>query len=324
MDMVKLEQLEAMATQGQGVDREAARWLYHMVPLADLAQAADRIRAARLGNGFDLCTIINGKGGRCSEDCAFCAQSAHFPTGAEVHSLLDTAAILSEAKRHEARGVGRFSIVTAGRALSDAEVDALADTVRVLRRETGLALCVSGGLLSQAQFARLREAGVRRVHNNLETSERHFPALCTTHRFADKVRAIRDAQAAGLEVCSGGIFGVGETPEDRIDMALSLRALGIRSVPLNMLIPIAGTPLAAQEPLAAEEMARIVAVYRFILPDAVLRLAGGRRLLADAGRACFRGGANAMITGDMLTTTGTTVETDIVTVQQEGFEVKRL
>lgn len=322
--MVKLDQLEAKAVQGEGVTRQEALWLYGEAALLDLSEAANRIRAARQGNGFDLCTIINGKGGRCSENCAFCAQSAYFTTGAEAHALLKTAEILDAARYSEACGVKRFSIVTAGRGLSDAEVTSLCETVGVLRQETGLSLCVSGGLLTADQFLRLAKAGVSRIHNNLETSARHFPALCTTHTFADKVRAIRAAQAAGLEVCSGGIFGVGETVADRIDMALSLRDLGIRSVPLNMLIPINGTPLAAQTPLAAEEMARIVAVYRFILPDAVLRLAGGRRLLGDGGRACFQGGANAMISGDMLTTSGTTIETDVALIQQEGFEVKKL
>lgn len=322
--MVKLEQLEADALRGSGVTREDALWLYRSPALAALSAAANRIRAARQGNGFDLCTIINGKSGRCSENCAFCAQSARFATDADSHSLLNAETILAHARQSEASGVQRFSIVTAGRSLSDSEVATLCETVRLLRRETHLSICVSGGLLRSDQFQQLAAAGVERIHNNLETSARHFPALCTTHTYADKVRAIRDAQRAGLDVCSGGIFGVGESVADRIDMALSLRALGIRSVPLNILIPIAGTPLAQQPPLSAVEITRIVAVYRFILPDAVLRLAGGRRLLADNGRACFQSGANAMISGDMLTTTGTTIETDIATIEQEGFEVKKL
>lgn len=322
--MVELKQLKAEAAKGRGVNRQEALWLYRKVPLDALSAAANRIRAARQGDGFDLCTIINGKGGHCSENCAFCAQSAHFATAADVHSLLPTAAILAEARHNEACGARRFSIVTAGRSLSDDEVAALCETVRVLRQETSLSICVSGGLLSAAQFQQLAAAGVERIHNNLETSARHFPALCTTHTYADKLRAIRDAQAAGLDVCSGGIFGVGESVEDRIDMALALRDLGVCSVPLNMLIAIEGTPLAEEPPLTAEEMQRIVGVYRFILPDVALRLAGGRRLLADRGRACFQGGANALISGDMLTTTGTTIRTDIALIEQEGFKVKKL
>lgn len=323
-NMVQLEQLEARASQGEGVSREEALALWQKADLSALCAAADRVRRARLGNGFDLCTIVNGKGGHCSENCAFCAQSAHFATTADHHALLDTAALLACARTSEAAGALRFSIVTAGRSLSDGEVAQLCESVGVLRRETSLSLCVSGGLLSAAQFRALHEAGITRVHNNLETSARHFPALCTTHTYADKLRAIRDAQAAGLEVCSGGIFGVGETAEDRIDMALELRGLGVKSVPLNLLIPIPGTPLAAQQPLSDAEFTRIVAIYRFILPDAALRLAGGRKRLADSGRACFQGGANAMISGDMLTTTGTTIRQDHAIIQELGFEVKRL
>lgn len=322
--MVQLEQLEARAKAGEGISREEAIALWREADLDALTQAANRVRRARLGNGFDLCTIVNGKGGHCSENCAFCAQSAHFATAAEHHTLMDTATLLAHARESEAAGALRFSIVTAGRSLNDAEVAQLCASVRTLRRETTLSICVSAGLLTAAQFRALREAGVSRVHNNLETSARHFPALCTTHTYADKLRAIRDAQAAGLEVCSGGIFGVGETAEDRIDMALELRGLGVKSVPLNLLIPISGTPLAAQQPLSDAEFTRIVAIYRFILPDAALRLAGGRKRLDDNGRACFQGGANAMISGDMLTTTGTTIRQDYAIIRELGFEVKRL
>ena len=159
------------------------------------------------------------------------------------------------------------------------------------------------------------------MHNNLETSRNHFPEICTTHTFDDKVAAIRAAQAAGLTVCSGGIMGMGETKEDRIDMALTLRELGIGSVPVNLLNPIPGTPLERQKPLTADDMRRIVAVYRFLLPDAFIRLAGGRGLLADKGKGCFQSGANAAITGDMLTTAGITVETDKELLKELGYEV---
>ena len=319
---VSLERLEAQALTGEGVSREAALWLYREVPLDVWAASAQRIRKTRCGEEADLCTIINAKSGRCSENCAFCAQSAHHCTDVTSYPLLDTEAVLKEARYNSARGVHRFALVTAGRTLSDDEVEAVCETVKRLRAETPLAICVSGGLLNREQFARLKAAGVTRIHNNLEASEAHFPKLCTTHTFADKVRAIRDAQAVGLSVCSGGIFGTGESVEDRIDMAFSLRELGIRSVPINMLNPIAGTPLATQPLLDSETMARIVAVYRFILPDAQLRLAGGRGRLADFGNRAFLGGANAMITGDMLTTTGTTIESDVTMLRNFGFEVK--
>lgn len=315
--------LKAQACAGEGVSREAALWLAREVPLDILAAAADEIRIACCGEAADLCTIINAKSGRCSENCAFCAQSAHHQTNVTVYPLLDADAVLKEAHYNSVRGVHRFALVTAGRQLEAAEVTQICKIVERLRAETPLSICVSAGLLTYEQFKALKAAGVTRIHNNLETSERHFPALCTTHTFDDKIRAIKDAQAAGLTVCSGGIFGTGETVEDRIDMALSLRVLGITSVPMNMLNPIAGTPLEGQALLESQTMARIVAVYRFILPKAQLRLAGGRGRLQDFGNRAFKSGANAMITGDMLTTTGTTIESDVTMLKNFGFEVKK-
>ena len=201
-------------------------------------------------------------------------------------------------------------------------MDALCQAIRQIKRETGIYVCVSVGLLDISQFRKLKEAGAERAHNNLETSRRNFPNICTTHTFDEKAEAIRAAQEAGLSVCSGGIMGLGETVEDRIDMAQSLRELGVKSVPLNMLNPIPGTPLAQNEKLQEAEMRRIAAVYRFILPDASIRLAGGRGLLPDKGKSCFQSGANAAITGDMLTTAGITVQTDRTMLQELGYEVR--
>ena len=195
----------------------------------------------------------------------------------------------------------------------------MCEAVRRIREETGLSVCVSFVLLDERQFRKLKEAGVTRVHNNLEASERYFPKVCSTHTFEEKQQAIRAAQNAGLTVCSGGIMGIGETAEDRIDLALSLRELGIKSVPVNMLNPIPGTPLEHQPLLTEEEMRRIVAVCRFLLPDAAIRLAGGRGLLTDKGKSCFQSGANAAITGDMLTTAGITVETDLKLLKELGY-----
>ena len=239
-----------------------------------------------------------------------------------MYPLCDQEEILAQAKRWQAQGAPRFGIVTAGRRLSGQEVEEMCRTIRRVRRETEISLCVSFGLLREEEYRALKEAGVERVHNNLETSRRYFPQVCTTHTFEDKLTAIRAAQAAGLTVCSGGIVGMGETPEDRIDMALTLRELGISSVPLNLLQGIPGTPLAQQERLSQEELRRIVAVYRLVLPGAVIRLAGGRGLLSDRGRGCFQSGANGVISGDMLTTAGITVETDRNLLEELGYEVK--
>lgn len=316
-----IERLGNAVLQGKQISREEALWLYQQ-PLEALCRKADEIRAHFCSNGFDICTIINGKSGRCSENCRFCAQSAHNHTGAEEYPLLPNEEILAQAKVNDAQGVLRYSIVTSGKRLSDEEVERMCHAVGQIRKETNIAVCISFGLLKEEQYRRLKEAGVTRVHNNLETSRRNFPNVCTTHTFDDKINAIRAAQAAGLSVCSGGIMGLGETVEDRIDMALTLRELGIRSVPVNMLNPIPGTPLEHNEKLTAEDMCRIVAVYRFLLPDASIRLAGGRGLLADKGKSCFRSGANAAISGDMLTTAGITVATDMELLKELGYEVR--
>ncbi len=316
-----IERLGNAVLQGRQISREEALWLYQQ-PLEALCRKADEIRAHFCSNGFDICTIINGKSGCCSENCRFCAQSAHNHTGAEEYPLLPNEEILAQAKGNDAQGVLRYSIVTSGKRLSDEEVERMCHAVGQIRKETNIAVCISFGLLKEEQYRRLKEAGVTRVHNNLETSRRNFPNVCTTHTFDDKINAIRAAQAAGLSVCSGGIMGLGETVEDRIDMALTLRELGIRSVPVNMLNPIPGTPLEHNEKLTAEDMCRIVAVYRFLLPDASIRLAGGRGLLADKGKSCFRSGANAAISGDMLTTAGITVATDMELLKELGYEVR--
>ncbi len=315
-----VETLAKEIMEGKLIGREEALWLWEQ-PLEELCGQADRIRKHFCAGRFDLCTIINGKSGRCSENCRFCAQSAHNHTGAAEYPLLSAEEIVAQAKREDAQGVLRYSIVTSGKRLTDREVDEMCEAVRQIRRECRLSVCISFGLLGEEQYRKLKEAGVTRVHNNLETSRNHFPEICTTHTFDDKVAAIRAAQAAGLTVCSGGIMGMGETAEDRIDMALTLRELGIGSVPVNLLNPIPGTPLERQKPLTADDMRRIVAVYRFLLPDAFIRLAGGRGLLADKGKGCFQSGANAAITGDMLTTAGITVETDKELLKELGYEV---
>ncbi|WP_455104459.1 biotin synthase BioB [Peptostreptococcus sp.] len=308
---------------GYLITREEALFLYKE-DLGDLTRYADMIRDHFCGNQFDMCTIINGKSGLCSENCKFCAQSSHYNTGSKVYSLLSEEEILSDAKKNADQGVMRYSIVTAGRSLSDGEVDRMCQIIRRIKEEVHISVCVSFGLLEEDQFRRLKEAGAERVHNNLEASENFFPSVCTSHSFSDKVQAIRAAQDAGLDVCSGGIMGLGESTEDRIDMALSLRDLGIESIPVNMLNPIPGTPMEKYESLDEKEMQRIIAVYRFILPKAFIRLAGGRGLMRDKGKACFMSGANAAISGDMLTTAGITVDKDKKLLEELDYRIKPL
>ena len=314
-----MQEYKNYVAQGGVISRAQALELAEM-PLEELCTAADEIRRQFCGNGFDICTIINAKSGKCSENCKFCAQSAHYHTGAEEYPMLHADTIAAQAKRDDERGVLRFSLVTSGKRLTPAEVEQECASIRAVREQTGIAVCISNGLLDEASYRKLKEAGATRVHNNLESSRRFFPSVCTTHTFDEKCAAIRAAQAAGLSVCSGGIVGMGETMEDRIDMVLQLRELGVHSIPVNMLNPIPGTPYETLPRLTNDDMCRIVAVFRFLIPDASIRLAGGRGLLPDKGRACFCSGANAAISGDMLTTSGITIETDMAMLRELGYE----
>ena len=321
--MNELNELTQTVVQGGAVTKDDAVLLYAQ-PLGELCACADAIRRHFCGDAFDLCTIVNAKSGGCSEDCKFCAQSAHHCTQADVYPLLSADTIATQAEICRKQGVHRYSLVTSGKRLTEREVDVMCAAVEAVRKKTDISVCASLGLLDEAQFRKLKSAGVTRIHNNLETSRRYFPRICTTHAYDDKIAAIRAAQAAGLEVCSGGIMGLGESAEDRIDMALALRELRVVSVPVNVLNPIPGTPLGDSERLPEDELCRIAAVYRFILPRAAIRLAGGRGLLTDKGRRCFTSGANAAISGDMLTTAGISVATDRALLEEIGYKAAML
>lgn len=290
-------------------------------PLRELCSAADEIRAHFCGNSFDLCTIVNGKCGKCSEDCKYCAQSAHYHTTCtESYPLLPAEELVRQAKRNASQGVLRYSIVTSGKRLSEEEIDQFCESIREIRRQTDIQVCVSFGLQTKEQFVKLKEAGASRVHCNLETSARFFPEVCTTHSYEEKIETLKAAKSAGLEVCSGGIMGLGETMEDRIDMVLTARELGVKSIPVNLLNPIPGTPYEKNRVLTKDEFAKIIAVFRFLIPEGAIRLAGGRGLLGDKGEKCFRSGANAAISGDMLTTAGITVQTDMELLKRLGYQ----
>lgn len=313
--------LKEKVINGHSLTKEEAMHL-SSAELSALCEAADQIRRHFCGNTFDMCSIINGKSGKCPEDCKYCAQSAHYAANTTVYPLLSPEEILQAAEANAANGILRFSIVTSGKRLSDKEVEQVCDSFRKIQETCSISLCASMGLLTEKQFGMLKSAGVVRYHNNLETSRRFFPEICTTHTYEDKIQAIQDAQAAGLTVCSGGIIGLGETMEDRIDMALTLRELHIRSVPINVLNPIPGTPLEHNTPLKEEDVCRTAALFRFLLPDAILRMAGGRGLMGDQGRRVFQSGANGAITQNMLTTGGVTVHEDKILAEELGFEIR--
>ena len=286
-----------------------------------LLERSDKIREYFCGDKVDLCTIINGRSGRCGEDCKYCAQSAHNHTNCEVYDFLPKEKILAEALANEKEGVDRFAIVTAGRSLSGEDFEKAIDAYETMHKECKLDLCASLGFLTKEQFHRLHEAGVTSYHDNIETSRRNFPNICTTHTYDEKIATIKAAQEVGFCVCSGGIIGMGETWEDRLDMAVSLAELGIMSIPINALMPIPGTPLENLEQLSENDILRTIAFFRYINPEANVRLAAGRALITNDGEAAFSGGASATITGNMLTTSGSTIESDKKLLSGMGRDV---
>ncbi|NLM12432.1 MAG: biotin synthase BioB [Epulopiscium sp.] len=289
--------------------------------LDELLEGANTIREALCGNKVDLCSIINGRSGRCSENCKFCAQSSHHKTGIQEYEFLEPDIILEDCKKHQTKGIHRYSIVTSGRSLSDKDFEKALEAYQKMKSKCDIELCASHGLLTKKQLIRLKKAGVSMYHANLETSKRYFPNICTTHTYEDKINEIQLAKEAGLKVCSGGIIGMGETWEDRIDMALNLAELEIESIPINALIPIKNTCFENIEPLTEDEILRTIAIFRYINPTAYIRMAAGRNYFKDGGKRVFLSGANATITGDMLTTVGNNIDQDKKMLTALGFDI---
>lgn len=285
-----------------------------------LLAMADKIRQHYSNDTVDCCAIINGRSGHCPENCRFCAQSAHYHTGASVYPLLDSDTIIAAAKKAKAAGAARFAIVTSGRSVVEGpEFDAILNTLKRIRQEVKLETCCSLGLITLKQAIALKNIGVSRYHANIETAPSYFPSICSTHTFADKASVIHTAQTAGLRVCSGGILGLGETPQQRVEMAFTLKDLGIDSVPLNILNPIAGTPFENNQPLSPWEILRTFAVFRFILPKALIRTAGGREVNLRSMQAyALTSGLNGLMIGGYLTTGGNSVSVDMQMIHDLG------
>lgn len=277
-----------------------------------LLAMADKIRQKFNGNAVDFCAIINARSGHCQENCKFCAQSGWYHTGVKEYPLRSPEDLLLEAKQAEAYGAERFGIVTSGRGQSDpVQFASIVEAVKRISKETKLSVCCSLGLLTEEQLKTLKAAGCQRIHCNLETAKRHFPAICTTHTYEEKEAHIRRIQQAGLEVCSGGIFGLGETEEDRIDMAFALREHHVTSVPLNIFNPIPGTPFGKNKPPKPIEILRMFAMYRFILPHAIMRVCAGREnSLRDMQAFALSAGLNGAMIGGYLTIAGRSPERD--------------
>lgn len=308
--------------QGDRIDRQAALRLLDAEP-SDLWQAADAIRRHFMGDHFDLCSIINARSGNCTENCRFCAQSARHHTGVNTYTVIAEEEALAQAADNNRHGVKRLSLVTSGRSLSPDTLDALVGLYEKMEESTSLLLCASAGMLSPEVAATLQRAGVSRYHCNLEASQGYFPEVCTTHTWEEKVETLLQARAVGMTLCSGGIIGMGESIEDRIDMALELRDLEVKSIPINILTPIPGTPLAELDPLSLDEVLTTLALFRFINSEAVIRMAGGRQQLGNDQYQCFAAGANGAIVGNYLTTTGSGIADDLRRLAGMGFTFKR-
>ncbi|MEN8140356.1 MAG: biotin synthase BioB [Thermodesulfobacteriota bacterium] len=280
-------------------------------PTRKLMALALEEKLAQRQDRFSLCAIMNAKSGRCSEDCSFCTQSAHFQTDTPHYPLVSPQEAVAAARAAKADGASRFSLVTSGRGPRAEEIPALTQLIRAIGQEVDIKVCGSFGIMDQEGLVQLRAAGLSRYHHNLESSKEFFPAICTSHTFEERQATIRAAKGAGLSVCSGGIIGLGESEADRLSLARDLAALGVDSVPLNILMPLAGTPLASQTQLAPGEILRAIAIFRLTLPHVPLRLAAGRdTALPDFLASAFMAGADSMMIGGYLTQRGRSVADD--------------
>ena len=307
----------------QGIDRDSALVFSRKTGagIYDLFALANRIRDKYRGNTVDLCSIINAKSGACPEDCSFCAQSAHSRTDTTIYPLMDKKKILDAAAASKKYGVRRFCVVTSGKKPSARELDEICAFVSELRA-MGFLPCATLGMLDARELRQLKDAGLNRYHHNLETSEAFFSEICTTHTYRDKIRTIEAVKAAGLSICSGGIFGLGESWEDRIDMAFALKEIGVDSVPINFFTPVTGTPLGNKELLDPLEALKIIAIYRLILPKSEIRVCGGRSLtLRDLNSFIFNAGADGLLLGNYLTTTGRMPEDDLQMIKDMGLAI---
>ncbi|MGE4318128.1 MAG: biotin synthase BioB [Deferribacterales bacterium] len=277
-----------------------------------LMSYAEKLKLRNMGKKPQTCAIINARSGLCSENCSFCAQSSHFNTGAPVYGFIDLKKIEDAAKDLAKRGVERFSIVTSGLVPDADEFQKIKQGLRIIN-SYGLKADASVGCLSMEMLIELKEAGLDAYHHNLEVAESYFPEICTTHSYQDDVDTVRNAVKAGLYVCCGGIFGLGETWAHRYELAVLLRELGVHSVPMNFLNPIKGTPKEGVAVLSEDEALRIIAVYRFILPDRSIRVCGGRSIVFRENSAvkCLRAGASGIMVGDYLTVKGISVDEDM-------------
>lgn len=286
--------------------------------LDDLLARTDELTQSHVGKEVLLCGIVNAKSGECSEDCSFCSQSVHHNTEASVYPLLKKESLKAAQNKAKAEGVSCFSIVTAGRGAP--EGDDFETILGALNSFDGTYTCTSMGIMTKEQLQQLKDAGMDKYHHNLETARSFFNKMCTTHQYEERVQTIRYAKEVGLQVCSGGIFGLGETLEQRVELALELRDLDVDSVPLNILHPIEGTKIyGTVTPIRPQDILKLLAMFRWVMPTKIIGLFGGReRNLQEWQPKMFAAGANSMLVGNYLTTTGNPVDLDWQLIEGAG------
>jgi biotin synthase len=290
-------------------------------PLRELISQANEVRKKYIGNKLELCNILNARSGLCSEDCKFCAQSARHHADIPTYPLKGNKEIVEAAQKAKDIGAEKFGIVTSGNRLTDREVNVIAQVISEIKDRIDIAICASLGALEKSQLQLLKEVGLSRYHHNIETSRRFYLHIVSTHTFDERISTINSAKQVGLEVCSGGIIGMGETWQDRIDMAYTLKDLDVDSIPINILIPIKGTPLESAAPLSADDAIRTICIFRIILKDKIIKIAAGREAtLKDSQLTAFIAGANGMLIGGYLTVKGASLGTDYALIE----EIKRV
>lgn len=316
-----IEQLKDKVLSGGTITCEEGCALIDSTDKDALYAAAKEITAKMCPVSFDSCSIVNVKSGKCSENCKWCAQSAHYNTGCDTYDLISEKKCMEIARHNKSQGIKRFSLVASGKATRGETLKKVCNILYNVKKETGIFTCASLGLLNREELQLLWDSGVRRYHCNLESAPSFFGELCSTHTIKDKLATITIAREIGFEICSGGIIGMGESPHQRVELAYALREARPHSIPINILCPIKGTPLESREPLTDDEVLSTVAVFRFIHPSTELRFAGGRASLSpETQLEALKIGINAGVVGDLLTTIGSEVNKDKVLVAQAGYE----